>query len=191
MKKVPRVYSTLSSIRSLPSPPLGQSDITMPPIANEKLGAGGKKPFTVFVEGNIGSGKTTFLDHFQQFDDVCLLTEPVEKWRSCGGVNLLDLMYKEAYRWAMPFQTYVTLTMLDMHTSKTDKPVKLMERSLFSARYVEWLARWPHQINLPSFLTVTASWRVCLLLVRCIVACTMCCRSGTNLSAATFTSRRI
>ncbi|XP_049529993.1 deoxynucleoside kinase isoform X1 [Anopheles darlingi] len=112
----------------------GQGDITMPPIANEKLGAGGKKPFTVFVEGNIGSGKTTFLDHFQQFDDVCLLTEPVEKWRNCGGVNLLDLMYKEAYRWAMPFQTYVTLTMLDMHTSKTDKPVKLMERSLFSAR---------------------------------------------------------
>ncbi|XP_058130228.1 deoxynucleoside kinase isoform X2 [Anopheles coustani] len=113
---------------------LGRSIHTMPPIANEKLGSSGKKPFTVFVEGNIGSGKTTFLDHFQKFDDVCLLTEPVEKWRNCGGVNLLDLMYKEAHRWAMPFQTYVTLTMLDMHTFKTDKSVKLMERSLFSAR---------------------------------------------------------
>lgn len=51
--------------------------------------SGTRKPFTVLIEGNIGSGKTTFLNHFQKFDDVCLLTEPVEKWRNCGGVNLL------------------------------------------------------------------------------------------------------
>lgn len=92
------------------------------------------KPFTVLIEGNIGSGKTTFLNHFQKFDSVCLMTEPVEQWRNCGGVNLLDLMYNEPYRWAMPFQTYVTLTMLRTHIHKTEKPVKLMERSLFSAR---------------------------------------------------------
>lgn len=63
------------------------------------------------------------------------MTEPVDMWRNCGGVNLLELLYKEPYRWAMPFQTYVTLTMLNTHTFKTEKPVKLMERSLFSARY--------------------------------------------------------
>lgn len=44
-------------------------------------------------------------------------------------------MYKEPDRWAMPFQTYVTLTMLQMHTQPTNKNVKLMERSMFSARY--------------------------------------------------------
>ncbi|XP_055678573.1 deoxynucleoside kinase isoform X1 [Lutzomyia longipalpis] len=94
------------------------------------------QPFTVFIEGNIGSGKTTFLNHFQKYQDlVCLLTEPVEQWRNCGGVNLLDLMYKEPYRWAMPFQTYVTITMLNMHVQPTTKPVKLMERSMYSARY--------------------------------------------------------
>lgn len=43
-------------------------------------------------------------------------------------------MYKEPAKWAMPFQTYVTLTMLQTHTTPTDKRVKLMERSLFSAR---------------------------------------------------------
>lgn len=47
------------------------------------------KPFTVLIEGNIGSGKTTFLNHFKKFDSVCLLTEPVDQWRNCGGVNLL------------------------------------------------------------------------------------------------------
>lgn len=44
-------------------------------------------------------------------------------------------MYKEPNRWAMPFQTYVTLTMLELHTQQTNKRVKIMERSLFSARY--------------------------------------------------------
>ena len=47
------------------------------------------QPFTVFIEGNIGSGKTTFLNHFNQYNEVCLLTEPVEDWRNLGGVNLL------------------------------------------------------------------------------------------------------
>lgn len=35
----------------------------------------------------------------------------------------------------MPFQNYVTLTMLKLHLQQTEKPVKLMERSMFSARY--------------------------------------------------------
>lgn len=127
-------------------------------IVRPKFAAEGQ-PFTVFIEGNIGSGKTTFLNYFKKFDEVCLQAEPVEKWRDVAGVNLLvccfsckdmkrqvlfviikrtvcsqDLMYKEPERWAMPFQTYVTLTMLQTHTLATEKSIKLMERSLFSAR---------------------------------------------------------
>ncbi|XP_030369383.1 deoxynucleoside kinase isoform X2 [Scaptodrosophila lebanonensis] len=94
------------------------------------------QPFTVLIEGNIGSGKTTFLNHFEKYkNDICLLTEPVEKWRNVKGVNLLELMYKDPKKWAMPFQSYVTLTMLQSHTQKTDKKMKIMERSIFSARY--------------------------------------------------------
>lgn len=47
------------------------------------------RPFTVLVEGNIGSGKTTYLEYFRQFDDITLLTEPVEAWRNLNGWNLL------------------------------------------------------------------------------------------------------
>ncbi|XP_026497097.2 deoxynucleoside kinase [Vanessa tameamea] len=100
-----------------------------------KMSASNLKPFTVLVEGNIGSGKTTFLEHFQQFQDITLLTEPVEEWRNLKGWNLLDLMYKDPAKWAMTFQSYVTMTMLDMHRRPTSTPVKLMERSLYSARY--------------------------------------------------------
>ena len=39
------------------------------------------------------------------------------------------------FRWSLTFQTYVQLTMLQNHTLPTDKPVKLMERSLHSAKY--------------------------------------------------------
>lgn len=82
-----------------------------------------------------GSGKTTFLNHFKKFQDVCLLTEPVETWRNLNGINLFDLMYKDPNLWAMTFQNYVTLTMLKNHIKKTDSSVKLMERSMYSARY--------------------------------------------------------
>lgn len=54
-----------------------------------KMSTANQKLFTVLVEGNIGSGKTTFLEHFQQFEDVTLLTEPVEAWRNLRGWNLL------------------------------------------------------------------------------------------------------
>jgi len=96
----------------------------------------GVRPFTVLVEGNIGSGKTTFLKHFQKFSDqVSIVMEPVEKWRDLKSHNLLQLMYEDPERWSLCFQTYVQLTMLQNHTMKSDKSVRMMERSLFSAKY--------------------------------------------------------
>jgi septin family protein len=47
------------------------------------------RPFTVIVEGNIGSGKTTFLNHFERFPGVVSLAEPVNLWRNAKGHNLL------------------------------------------------------------------------------------------------------
>ncbi|KAL7727317.1 hypothetical protein ACLKA6_008603 [Drosophila palustris] len=93
------------------------------------------QPFTVLIEGNIGSGKTTYLNHFQNVKDICLITEPVEKWRNVNGVNLLAKMYEDPKKWAMPFQSYVTLTMLQAHTQPTDKKLKIIERSIYSSRY--------------------------------------------------------
>lgn len=49
----------------------------------------GVRPFTVVVEGNIGSGKTTFITHFNKFSNVALFSEPIDMWRDCNGHNLL------------------------------------------------------------------------------------------------------
>ena len=93
------------------------------------------RPLTIMVEGNIGSGKSTFLKHFEKFKNVKVITEPVHKWRDLKGDNLLQRMYENPERWAFVFQTYVQLTMLEQHTDRCDEEVKIMERSLYSARY--------------------------------------------------------
>jgi deoxyadenosine/deoxycytidine kinase len=55
--------------------------------------------FTICVEGNIGAGKTTLIKTIEEEKDsfkryikpyvIKTLTEPVNKWRNCGGYNLL------------------------------------------------------------------------------------------------------
>eukprot|EP00088_Acartia_fossae_P068143 TRINITY_DN8583_c0_g1_i1.p1 TRINITY_DN8583_c0_g1~~TRINITY_DN8583_c0_g1_i1.p1 ORF type:complete len:238 (+),score=40.26 TRINITY_DN8583_c0_g1_i1:41-754(+) len=92
------------------------------------------RPITVLVEGNIGAGKSLFLNKFLGIPGFQVMQEPVDKWRNLNGHNLLQLMYEDPARWSMAFQTYVQLTMLKQHLA-CDAPVKIMERSIHSARY--------------------------------------------------------
>ncbi|XP_071444600.1 deoxynucleoside kinase-like [Hetaerina americana] len=94
-----------------------------------------KRPFTVVVEGNIGSGKTTFINYFKKYVDVATFAEPVDKWRDVNGHNLLELLYSDTKKAAMTFQSYVQLTMVDIHKRHCSQPIKVMERSLYSARH--------------------------------------------------------
>lgn len=57
----------------------------------------GARPFTVVVEGNIGSGKTTFITHFNKFNNVALFSEPIDMWRDCDGHNLLVSIKSKIY----------------------------------------------------------------------------------------------
>ncbi|XP_076470953.1 thymidine kinase 2, mitochondrial-like [Babylonia areolata] len=91
--------------------------------------------YTVCVEGNIGSGKTTLLEHFHNVPSVQIMAEPVDMWRNVRGHNALWEMHKDPARWGMTLQTYIQLTMLDLHTSPQTEPVRIMERSIHSARY--------------------------------------------------------
>jgi len=103
------------------------------------------KPYTVIVEGNVGSGKTTFLNRFlsstnekgtKLSEQVDVIPEPVSKWQNVHGNNLLQLMYEDPKRWSLMFQSYVHLTMVQQHANiLSTKPIRMMERSLFSARY--------------------------------------------------------
>lgn len=49
----------------------------------------GSQPYTVFIEGNVGSGKTTFLEQFADCPNVFMAKEPVHKWQDVRGHNFL------------------------------------------------------------------------------------------------------
>ncbi|RUS73553.1 hypothetical protein EGW08_018681 [Elysia chlorotica] len=91
---------------------------------------------TVIVEGNIGSGKSTFLNYFRRYKNVEVLKEPVDEWKNIAGYNALDLMYKDAKRWSAAFECLVTLSMLKHHaSSKRPHTLKMLERSIYSTRH--------------------------------------------------------
>ncbi|XP_038077952.1 deoxynucleoside kinase-like [Patiria miniata] len=99
-------------------------------------GRGTEQPITISIEGNIGSGKTTLMNFFAGHDVVTTIDEPVQKWRNARGHNLFELMYRDPKRWSFAFQSYVQLTMLENHRAQVATPFKMMERSVYSARYI-------------------------------------------------------
>ena len=59
------------------------------------------------VEGNIGVGKSTFLNLIQQnLPEVKILTEPKDNWTNqIYGQSLLENFYKSPQRWAYTLET--------------------------------------------------------------------------------------
>lgn len=92
---------------------------------------------TICVEGNIGSGKTTLLEHFATYSDVEVTREDVAGWCDVSGYNLLHMAYENPKRWSHLLQTHVQLSLAKGHARGVSdgSKVKLMERSIHSARY--------------------------------------------------------
>eukprot|EP00262_Sarcandra_glabra_P011894 TRINITY_DN2942_c1_g4_i1.p1 TRINITY_DN2942_c1_g4~~TRINITY_DN2942_c1_g4_i1.p1 ORF type:complete len:545 (+),score=87.76 TRINITY_DN2942_c1_g4_i1:144-1778(+) len=113
-----------------------------------------KKRLTFCVEGNISVGKTTFLQRIanetlELRDLVEVVPEPIAKWQDVGPdhFNILDAFYAEPQRYAYTFQNYVFVTrvMQERESSGGIKPLRLMERSVFSDRMV--FVRAVHEAN--------------------------------------------
>lgn len=109
------------------------------------LKSGQKKRITLCIEGNISVGKTKFLQRIanetlELRDLVEVVPEPIDKWQNVGPdhFNILDAFYAEPERHAYTFQNYVFVTrvMQERESSGGIKPLRLMERSIFSDRMV-------------------------------------------------------
>ena len=121
------------------------------------------RPFTITVQGNLGAGKTTLLENFfMSYPDMAVHTEPLDIWQNMSGTNFLDLVYVDQARWGMTFESLVTLTMMETHLmdKKGDKPkfnpVKVMERSIHSARAIFMELLKP--VMTEGEMTVLESW---------------------------------
>lgn len=90
------------------------------------------------VEGNIGSGKSTFLKVINTFLNAQVVYEPHAKWQNVSGENLLEKFYSDMPRWAYTFQSYAFITRIlerERAALSNAYPFQILERSVFSDRY--------------------------------------------------------
>jgi len=89
----------------------------------------------IFIEGNIGSGKSTFIKLLNDRGYTINL-EPVDKWTSMknnNGKNLLEEFYNDTGRYSYLFQSIAFRTRIK---SITSNPSDFTERSVFTDRNV-------------------------------------------------------
>lgn len=137
-----------------------------------------KKRLTFCVEGNISVGKSTFLKEIANTtlelqDLVEVVQEPVDKWQDIGPdhFNILNAFYAEPHRYAYTFQNYVFVTrvMQERASSGSIKPLRLMERSVFSDRMVSILSCY---FSVP--FTLSAKMKLyCILPVNSTIECVL------------------
>jgi len=92
----------------------------------------------IIIEGNIGSGKTTFVNYISKnFKDATVNYEPVEKWQSYQDeqdINLLNNFYNDQQRWGYTFQNMAFMTRVKDLIKPCDTKYKFIERSIYTDR---------------------------------------------------------
>jgi len=91
------------------------------------------------LEGNIGVGKSTFLNLLHNYcPDIAVIQEPKESWAShLHGQSLLENFYKDPHRWAYTIETLVMMSRVRDHTQQQQQsnPNCVLERSVYSGHY--------------------------------------------------------
>lgn len=112
-------------------------------------------PIILSVEGNIGSGKSTFLHELQHYLTThninrksnqtplkfCFLQEPVTIWQTIvdkDGKNILENYYADQKKFAFAFQmmAYISRLSILREALKNDYDVIITERSIFTDKHV-------------------------------------------------------
>lgn len=100
------------------------------------------------IEGNIGSGKSTFLEilknHYKDSEHIIFLREPVEEWETIKdkeGNTMLQKFYADQKTYSFAFQMMAYISRLsilrEVVKKNQDKNIIIItERSLFTDKYV-------------------------------------------------------
>lgn len=90
----------------------------------------------IFIEGNVGSGKSTFLKLLKSKGLHDIILEPVDEWTSiknADGTNLLENFYANQERYAYTFQSIAFRTRIKNLKNYNGE---LIERSVFTDKNV-------------------------------------------------------
>ena len=117
-------------------------------------------PIIVSIDGNIGSGKSTFIKILQKTLDeryVSFAAEPVDIWTGVvdkDGNNILQCFYDDKDRWSYTFQNFAYITrLMELDTimkNSLSRKVIITERSVLTDRNV--FAKMLHEAGFMSEL---------------------------------------
>ncbi len=98
----------------------------------------------IFVEGNIGTGKTTFIEFLERNlnpEKYNIIYEPVDEWqklKDSQGKNILEHFYEDQEKWAFAFQMNSFISRVkhiqDALKANPEK-INIIERSVFTDKY--------------------------------------------------------
>ena len=111
------------------------------------------KPLIVSIEGNIGSGKSTFISKLEKYiqennkeKNIFFLSEPVDEWLNIKDENdehILSKFYNNQEKYSFTFQMMAYISRLNKlkeaidNLKKSDNnPIIITERSLMTDKYV-------------------------------------------------------
>jgi deoxyadenosine/deoxycytidine kinase len=103
-------------------------------------------PIIISIDGNIGAGKTTFLNELKTtHPEWHFIDEPVDSWmkfKNEHGESLLEVFYKDRKRWSYTFQNCAFLTRIRAITKAIEdflnsKETRLMTQIKDSDKYMK------------------------------------------------------
>lgn len=102
----------------------------------------------IYIEGNIGAGKTTFLTLLNEYLSTIktvlnkkstLVYEPVDEWlntKDSDGTNILQKFYSDQNKWSFCFQMNSFISRIEAIIKKVeDNDIVFVERSIFTDKY--------------------------------------------------------
>lgn len=145
----------------------------------------------ISIEGNIGSGKSTFVkflrDYFKDNHNILFLEEPVHVWntiKDISGVTMIEKFYENQKRYAFSFQmmAYISRISILRNAIKTN-PNKIIitercvetDRNVFAKMlydnglienvefqiYLKWFDEFIQDIQINAFIYINACSEVC------------------------------
>tara|TARA_B110000503_G_scaffold99_1_gene139 strand:- start:43 stop:891 length:849 start_codon:yes stop_codon:yes gene_type:complete len=108
------------------------------------------RPRLISLEGNIGAGKSTFIEHmksvFQDYEEILFIQEPVDIWEKIkqNGKTMIELFYENPKKYAFAFQVMAFTTRQNIIRDAIIEAVQphskiktiVMERSLEADRNI-------------------------------------------------------
>jgi len=94
------------------------------------------------IQGNIGSGKSTIVNHLynlykndKKYENVCFIQEPVDEWNSIkniDGKTMIELFYSDQERYSFSFQmmSYISRLVILKNAIAKGYDIIISERSL-------------------------------------------------------------